>query len=159
MFLIVRHHPGLTFLLVVPQGSILDPLVFLIYINGLSDDLSTNPELTADDSSLFSVVHDKNISAKELNNYFQKISNWAYQWKIRFNLDPLKQIEEVVFSRKISKTNHLTLIFNNNPVHEVALQKHLEMVLNCKLNFQEYLKTIANKRNKIIDILCKSQSF
>ena len=63
----------------VPQGSILGPLFFLIYINDLSDDLSSNPKLFADDTSLFSVVHNKSMSAKELNNDLREISNWAYQ--------------------------------------------------------------------------------
>ena len=108
-----------------PQGSILVPLFFLIYINDLSDDLSSNPKLFADDTSLFSVVHDKYISANKLNNDLRKISNWTYQWKMSFNSDPLKQVQEVIFSRKIFKTNHPTLIFNGNPVNQVALQKHL----------------------------------
>ena len=51
----------------VSQGSILGPMFFLIYINDLSDDLSSKPKLFADDTSLFSVVHDKSTSAKELN--------------------------------------------------------------------------------------------
>ena len=51
----------------VPQGSILAPLLFLIYINDLADGLSSNAKLFADDTSLFSVVHNANITAKELN--------------------------------------------------------------------------------------------
>ena len=42
----------------VPQGLILDPLFFLIFINDLSDNLVSNPKLFADDTSLFSVVQD-----------------------------------------------------------------------------------------------------
>ena len=84
----------------VPQGSILGPLFFLIYINDLSDDLSSNPKLFVDDTSLFSVVHDKNISAKELNNDLQKISNWVYQWKTSFKSDTLKQAQELFFHAK-----------------------------------------------------------
>ena len=157
----VRHHPGLTSLLalVKSQESVLRPLFFLIYINDLSDYLSSNPKLFADDTSLFSVVHDKNTSAKELNNNLQKISNWAYKWKINFNPDPFKQAQEVIFSRKITKTNQPTSIFNDNPVHQVALQKYLGMFLDCKLNFEEYLKTIVNKINKTTGLLCKFQNF
>ena len=76
-----------------------------------------------------------------------------------FNPDPLKQAQEVIFSRKITKTNHPTLIFNDNPVHQVALQKHLGMFLDCKLNFEEHLKTIVNKINKTIGLLRKFQNF
>ena len=45
----------------VPQGSILDVIFFLIYINGLSDDLVSTVKLLADNTSLFSVVRDSNI--------------------------------------------------------------------------------------------------
>ena len=59
----------------MPQGPILEPLLFFIYINDLSDDLSTNTKLFADDTSLFSVVCDINTSAAHLNNDLREISN------------------------------------------------------------------------------------
>ena len=65
----------------VPQGSILAPLLFLIYISNLSEGLSSNAELFADDTSLFSVTHDSNISALEVNSDLAKINRWAFQWK------------------------------------------------------------------------------
>ena len=56
----------------VPQGSILGPLLFLIYFNGLSDGFKSDCKLFADGTSLFSVVHDINTSASDLNEDLRK---------------------------------------------------------------------------------------
>ena len=96
----------------VPQGSILGPLLFLIYFNNLSNNLSSNSKLFADDTSLFSVVHDINQSGINLNDDLEKISNWAFQWKMSFNPDINKQVQEVIFSRKLQKSNHPSVTFN-----------------------------------------------
>ena len=63
----------------VTQGSILSPLLFLIYINYLSEGLSTNAKLFADDTSLFSVIHDSQTSANDLNKDLEMIHNWDFQ--------------------------------------------------------------------------------
>ena len=63
----------------VPQGSILGPLFFLIFINDVSDNLISNPKLFADDTSLFSVVQDITLSARNLNDDLKKINKWAFQ--------------------------------------------------------------------------------
>ena len=51
----------------VPQGSMLDLLLFLIFINDLCDNLSSNVELFVDDTSLLSAIHDISVSAGEPN--------------------------------------------------------------------------------------------
>ena len=68
-----------------PQGSILGPLLFLIYINNLGNNLSSTVKLFADDTSIFSIVHDIDLSCKQLNDDLKKISDWTYQWKMYFN--------------------------------------------------------------------------
>ena len=77
---------------------ILFTLPFLIYINDLSDNLSSNVKLFAYDTSLFSVTHDVTVSAWELNYYLRKISNRTFQWKMSFNPDVNKQAQELIFS-------------------------------------------------------------
>ena len=85
----------------VPQGSILDLLLVLTYINDLPDGLTSIVKLFADNTSLFSVVHDINASEKELNEDLNEMNNWAFQWKMNFNPGSSKQAREVLFSRKL----------------------------------------------------------
>ena len=94
------------------------PLLFLIYINDLTEGLTTNVKLFADDTSLFSVVHDTQTSANDLNKDLKIINNWAFQWKMNFNPDPTKQVHEVIFSRKAKEIYHPSLVFKNTTVSQ-----------------------------------------
>ena len=58
----------------VPQGSILGPLLFLVYINDLPNELKSNAKHFVDDTSLFTIVKDKQESADVLNNDLSLIS-------------------------------------------------------------------------------------
>ena len=60
----------------VPQGSIHGSFLFLIYINDLPDNLTSNPKLFADDMSLFPTVTDPNVTANQINNDLHD-STWA----------------------------------------------------------------------------------
>ena len=142
----------------VPQGSILGPLLFLIYINDLADGLQCNPKLFADDTSLFSTVYDINEATNSLNNDLVKITQWAYQWKMSFNPDISKQAHEVIFSRKRSIVTHPPLNFNNISVAQTNSQKHLGMQLDRKLNFEEHLSKVESKVNKTIGIIRKLEN-
>ena len=82
----------------IPQGSVLGPLLFLIYINDLPDGINSLCKIFADDTSLFSKVYDIHNSESKLNDDLEKMSYWAYQWKMQFNPDPSKQANEVIFS-------------------------------------------------------------
>ena len=95
----------------VLQGSILGPLMFLIYINDLPDNLSTNVKLFADDTSLFSVVHDITTSSCNLNYDLIRVREWAFQWKMSFNSELSKQAQEVIITRKLQKKRLPPIIF------------------------------------------------
>ena len=91
---------------VVPQSSILGPLLFLIYIDDLTDNLSTNVKLFADDTSLFFVVHDVATSSCDLNYDLKRVREWVFQWKMSFNPEPSKQAQEVIFTHKLQKKDY-----------------------------------------------------
>ena len=137
----------------MPQGSILGPLFFLIYINDLTDGISSIVKLFADDTSLFSVVQNKNNSASQLNNVLDKVSDWAYTWKMSFNPDPSKQAQEVIFSRKCTKEDHPPIYFNDIPVTQTTVQKHIGLYLDEKLNYNTHIKEKLSKVYKGIGLL------
>ena len=75
-----------------------------------------------------------------------------------FNPDLSKQAQEVIFSRKIMKLLHPTLLFNNIPLSNSFFQKHLCLTLDIKLNFSEHIKSITTKKiSKTMGLLHKSQ--
>ena len=142
----------------VPQGSVLGlfcsvPLLVLIYINDLPDGLTSMCKIFADDTSLFSIVNDKSNSNSQLNSDHAKISKWAFQWKMSFTPDPNKQAIEVCFSYKLDKGNYPPLHFNSTNVQVADSQKHLGLVLNSKLNFNEHIESKISKCNKIIGLM------
>ena len=107
----------------VPQGSVLGPLLFLIYINELERNIKSNINFFADDTSLFSTVKFPAISAEDLSHDLAIIHQWAHHWKMEFNPDPTKQASEVLFSCKKVSPNHPQLIFNGSVVKKVNEQK------------------------------------
>ena len=81
-------------------------------------------------------MHDINQSGINLNDDLKKISSWAFQWKMSFNPDINKQAQEVIFSRKLQKSNHPSLTFNGTCVTQSEIQKQLGMFLDSKLGFK-----------------------
>ena len=84
----------------LPQGSVLGPFLFLIYINGLEDGVKSNVKFFADDTSLFSIVEDPKVSFEMLQHDLDSITEWVHRWKMSFNPDATKPAEEILFSHK-----------------------------------------------------------
>ena len=75
-----------------------------------------------------------------------------------FNQDPTNQAQEVIFSCKIKKALHTPLTFNNINVKQTTFQKHLGLILDIQLTFDEHLKTIFSKVNKPIGLIWELRS-
>ena len=134
----------------IPQGSVLEPLLFLIYINDLPNGLKCICKIFADDTSIFSKVFDKDKSQRDLNNDLSIISEWAFQWKMQFKPDPNKQANEVYFCRKSNTDYYIPIKLNNSPVQLCQSQKHLGVTLDKHLNFHEHIKRTIKICNKLI---------
>ena len=143
----------------VPQGSILGPLLLLIYINDLEKNIKSNINFFADDTMLFSIVNDPHISASELNHDLDVINKWAYQWKLELNPDHLKQATEVLFSCKKNIPNHPPIFFNGIVVAKVKEQKHLGLILEPNLSFSKHLSGKIKKAKRNLGIIKHLSSF
>ena len=124
----------------LPQGSVLGPLLFVVYINDLVDNIISDAKLFADDTSHFTVVYDENIATEQLNRDLKIIAEWAYQWKMQINPDVTKQAIQVIFSQKRNKPMHRPIYFNGSEVAIKQEQKHLGMILDSSLNFQSHVR-------------------
>ena len=69
----------------VPQRSVLGPLLFLIYINDITNNIQSIIKLFADDTSISLALRDPLRIADILNADLEQINNWAKTWKIKFN--------------------------------------------------------------------------
>ena len=135
----------------VPPGSLLGSLLFFTYIHDMSYNLKSNYKIFADDISLFCKVFDKHVSCGTLNKDLELINNWAFQWKMQFNPDRYKQVQELYFSKKPGNQKSLDLTFNKSNVASSPV-KHLGMLLDSHLNFNEHVQSKTNKCYKIIGL-------
>ena len=109
----------------VLQGSILGPLLFLIYINDIVVDIHSSISLFADDTSLYIIVDNPQQAANLLNADLAKIRLWASRWLVYFH--PSKS-ESMTLSRKQNKPLHPPLNMAQLNINEVTSQKHLGLI-------------------------------
>lgn len=137
----------------VPQGSVLGPLLFLLYINDLTENINSRMKLFADDSSIFIKVNDVLETHETLEGDLATIKNWAHQWKMTFNPDITKQAIEVIFSWKKKKPIHPQIIFNDVPVLRQSSTKHLGLILDDRLTFKKHIEEKIKTANKGLGLL------
>ena len=146
----------------VPQGSILGPLLFLIYINDLPNCLKfTTPCLYADDTQIFTSSLDIAVLANNINSGLRNLSNWLTVNKLQFH--PLKTKLMVVGSTYIlnTKSGDLSNVISidNNLVSRVTFNKCLGVLLDEKLTFETHIDYICKKACADIGALRRIKPF
>ena len=136
----------------VPQGSILGPLLFLLYINDIVQDIGSNIRLFADDTSLSLIVENPDTAAATLNSDLEKVTQWAKTWLVKFN--PVKT-ESLLISRKLIKPVHPPLFMLNQQIKEVENHKHLGIYLSNDGTWHTHISYIKEKAWNRINIMRK----
>ena len=136
----------------VPQGSILGPILFLVYINDIINDITSNIRLFADDTSLYVIVDQPNTAASILNNDLSRIHEWAKKWLVSFN--PSKT-ESLTISKKINQPIHPPLYMNNIMINSINDHKHLGLTLSSDGSWKTHLNSTLIKAWSRVNILRK----
>ena len=127
----------------VPQGSVLGPTLFLVYINDLPDSIRSKVCLFADDTLLFRHIYSVN-DCVTLNEDLIKLQNWEEQWLMKFN---------------VAKCNVLTITKKRNPIifdyklhgetlEKVQSSKYLGVEITKNLSWGKHIDQITSKANK-----------
>ena len=124
------------------KGSILGPLLFIMFINDIVKEIHSNIRLFADDTSLYIIVDFPDSAAQILNVDLERIYEWAVQWLVRFNPN---KTESLLFSRKLNIQHHPTLFFNDVPIQEVVSHKHLGVYLSQSCDWHNHIDFIKEK--------------
>jgi len=128
----------------VPQGTVLAPLLFLIFINDISVNVQSKIRLYADDVVLY-----RDIRSIEdcyvLQNDLDLLAQWSYKWQMMFNP---KKCEFLRISNKSTFVLN-TYYINNHPIKEVTHAKYLGVIIDQNLSWNEHIKQISSKATKV----------
>ena len=142
----------------VPQGSILGPLLFLIYVNDMSRAVSCSLNLYADDSAL--IVSGKNVEdvEKNLSTNLESLCNWLVDNKLSIHLG---KTESILFAsrNKLKKCSEIKISCNNVLIDSKECVKYLGAYIEQDLSGSNMVNTIFSKLNSCIKFLYRNKSF
>ena len=134
----------------VPQGSVLGPLLFLIYINDIANIFQSSARLFADDTSLLFSSHSCLDIQNVLNNDLKMLNDWAKRWLVTFNSDKTK----VIFISNFDDIDEeLELRFNNEILDFVDSHRHLGVIFSSDGKWNKHISSIHESVMKKINAL------
>jgi hypothetical protein len=128
----------------VPQGSILGPLLFLVFINDITNDIESDIHLFADDTSLMDIVDSQNhnITYAKINRDLHRLTTWAASWMVTFNAAKTVYLQ---ISRKKNPAPKPILRLNGAIIQEVQTHKHLGLTFNTSLTWSDHINQLVKK--------------
>jgi hypothetical protein len=134
----------------VPQGSILGPLLFLIFVNDITNGIETDIHLFADDTSLMEIIDNYNDSYAKMNRDLDRLNTWADRWLVTFNATKTVYLK---ISRKINATPNPILQLNGENIKEVQNHKHLGLTFNDSLTWSNHIENLTTKASRCVGLL------
>ena len=135
----------------VPQGSVLGPLLFLVYINDLTFIIKhCDIRLFADDACLFIQINDKQVAANLLNEDILAIEQWSKSWLVSFSA---AKTESMIIGYKPFHDNHPSLYMHNSIIANVKQHKHVGLWLESNLWWHYHINEFFIKASKRLNIL------
>ena len=132
----------------VPQGSVLGPLLFLVYINDIVCNIESIMKLFADDTSMSNSHTNPEHRAKVLNSDLLKVELWSKNWKVKFNDT---KTELMNFNR--DNLPNPNLYFSQTLLLESTQHKHLGLILQNNCKWREHVNYIIKKVSPLINCL------
>ena len=139
----------------VPQGSILGPLLFLLYVNDLPNASSFNIKLFADDACLILDNKDPSKLQHFVNKELVRVNDWMKLNKLSINYEKTNYI---LFTNKKIKPK-INVILEGHTLNQVTDTKYLGVVLNEKLNWKSHINFIKNKLTNTSYLLSKLRHY
>lgn len=136
----------------VPQGSVLGPLLFLIYINDISLNTTLSSILFADDTCLFLSDKDPLRLQTTLNLELDKISNWLVCNKLTLNVS---KSNFILFYGKHNKLKDFNLFVSGEKLKNTSSCRYLGVIVDEKLNWKEHTKLVSTKIKQGVGMLHK----
>ena len=134
-----------------PQGTILGPLVFLLYINNIIEWISSTVKLYSDDKEIYREINDPIIDCQLLQDDLNNLNDWARKWQLRFNAEKCESVR-ITHSRDKSETNY----FLEKPLKDVDNFKDLGVTITKDLSWGNRISITVTKANKILGSIKRS---
>lgn len=133
----------------VPQGSVIGPLLFVIFINDMPDEVKHNIcKLFADDCKLYGTVEED--GAEKLQNDLRNLEAWSNQWQLPFNTSKCKSLH-------LGPKNHCNSYnLNDDTLDAVKNEKDLGVIMDDKLKFHVHASATTKKANQVLGLIKKS---